>query len=462
MTTVAYINHQSGLRSRRMLQSPPLESDVAQTAMCHSYGELNRAADALSRQLTRWFSSFGVDSGKPRILPLPVVLLPNRGSPRHGRTGTQLAPRIDQVCLSRSERPCTDSVQDPAGRGAGLVGYVLLAHPILVRGTHAPRDSPSLKDSPEEGLSLSGDGHHLAPRVPILWNLHVWLSGRDTKKLERRLSPSTLKVYVAAIAVYHDAVNDLPLGRHHLLIRFLRGARRLNPPRPHFILFWDLFIVLTGLRRDSFEPLESVELKFLSLKTSLLIALTSIKRVGDLHAFSVIESCLEFGPADSNVILRPQPGYVPKVPTSPFRDQVVNLQALPPRRQTRPLGCCVPFVHFAFTWTAPGALDAQSISLVALVENRKENAVSKQRLAHWVVDAITLALVSLCLGVRAHSTRSVASSWALAHGASLADVCTSLRRACFLPCFKIKSRSVHLSLLFPLVNSGSSMPSSSN
>ncbi len=31
----------------------------------------------------------------------------------------------------------------------------------------------------------------------------------------------------------------------------------------------------------------------------------------------------------SHVVLRPRPGYVPKVPTTPFRDQVVNLQALP-------------------------------------------------------------------------------------------------------------------------------------
>ncbi len=52
--------------------------------------------------------------------------------------------------------------------------------------------------------------------------------------------------------------------------------------------------------------------------------------MGDLQAFSVDDSCLEFGPADSHVVLRPRPGYVPKVPTTPFRDQVVNLQALPP------------------------------------------------------------------------------------------------------------------------------------
>ncbi len=46
-------------------------------------------------------------------------------------------------------------------------------------------------------------------------------------------------------------------------------------------------------------------------------------------AFSISEECLLFRPAYSHVVLRPWPGYVPKVPTTPFRDQVVNLQSLP-------------------------------------------------------------------------------------------------------------------------------------
>ncbi len=49
----------------------------------------------------------------------------------------------------------------------------------------------------------------------------------------------------------------------------------------------------------------------------------------DLQAFSVSEECLVFGPAYSHVVLRPRPGYVPKVPTMPFHDQVLMLQALP-------------------------------------------------------------------------------------------------------------------------------------
>ncbi len=92
-------------------------------------------------------------------------------------------------------------------------------------------------------------------------------------------------MYVAAIAAHHDAVDGKSLGKHDLVIRFLRGARRLNPPRPHLVPSWDLPSVLSALRGAPFEPLQSVELKFLSLKTVLLSALATVKRVGDLQAF---------------------------------------------------------------------------------------------------------------------------------------------------------------------------------
>ncbi|KAL0190768.1 hypothetical protein M9458_013466, partial [Cirrhinus mrigala] len=113
------------------------------------------------------------------------------------------------------------------------------------------------------------------------------------------------------------------------------------------------------------------KLKYRSLKTLLLVVLTSIKRVRDLHVFSVNESCLEFGLADSHVTLRHRPYYVPKVPTTPFRDQVVNLQA-------RPLHCCVPSMPCAFICTRS-------------FRTSKQLFVCLERLAHWVVDAITLA-----------------------------------------------------------------------
>ncbi len=371
-------------------------------------------------------------SGRPVCLPghipLPPVLLPVRGDPRHGRAGTQLASGPTQVCVSPSEPSRTDPVQGQGGRGAGPLGGAVLAQSDLVPRTGAPRDSPSLANSSEEGSPFSERGHPLAPasrlvesprmvlgrdaevldglspsvvntitsaRAPstrhayrLKWNLFVdWCSScrEDPRRcpiavvlsflqdgLERRLSPSTLKVYVAAIAAHHDAVDVKSVGKHDLVVRFLRGTRRLNPLRPHLIPSWDLPSVLTALKEEPFEPLQSVELKFLSLKTVLLTALASIKRVGDLQAFSVDDSCLEFGPAHSHVVLRPRPGYVPKVPTTPFRHQVVNLQA--PREEADPaiaLLCSVLSAPCAFTWTARRASGPQTSSLSASEDSRR-------------------------------------------------------------------------------------------
>ncbi len=156
------------------------------------------------------------------------------------------------------------------------------------------------------------------------------------------------------------------------------------------------------------------------MKTLLLVALASIKRVGDLQAFSVDKSCLEFGPGDGHVVLRPRPGYVPKVCTTPFRDQVLSLQALPLEEADPALALLCPV-------RALRLYIDRIIELLCDGGQQKGKAVSKQRMAHWIVDAIALAYqaqgVPCPLRLHAHSTRGVASSWALARGTSMTDIC---------------------------------------
>ncbi len=446
---------------------PPLESEASEVPSCHPHprsvqsGSRRAVSSSTSRRVETPSPGGSADlgtvrscSGRPvcisRNHPLPRVLLPNRGNARHGCTGTQLAPGPAQICVPPSEPTSTDTVQDQGGRGAGLVSGSILAQQDLVPGTHAPRDSPSLANSSEEGSAFSETGHPMAPapgpvetprmvpgwdaevladlpqevaltitseRAPstrraytLKWNLFVeWCSSHqeDPRRcsiravlsflqqgLERRLSPSTLKVYVAAISAYHDPVEGKSVGKHNLVVRFLRGARRLNPPRPPSLPSWDLALVLRALITAPFEPLQSVELKFLSMKTLLLTALASIKRVGDLQAFSVDDSCLQFGPTDSSATLRPRPGYVPKVPTTPFRDQVVNLQALPPEEADPALALLCPVRALRQYTDRTQSFRTSEQLFVCYGGQQKGKAVSKQRMAHWIVDAIILGLWS--------------------------------------------------------------------
>ncbi len=411
--TVAYINRQGGLRSRRMSQLARhlllwSRKHLRSLRAIHIPGLLNRTADELSRAAL---------PGEWRLHPQTVQLIWRRFglaqvdlfasletshcqlfySLTDGTLGTDALAHSWPRGLRKYAFPPVSLLaqtlcKGQRGRGADPARGTILAYQDLVPRADAPRDSPSLADSSEEGSTDSETGHLMAPasrpretsglvprrdaevlgdlpqekkkkkkvvdtitsaRAPstrhayaLKWNLFVeWCSSHreDPRRcpirvvlsflqqgLERRLSPSTLKVYVAAIAANHDPVEGKSVGKHDWVVRFLRGARRLNPPRPPSIPSWDLSLVLRALQQGPFEPLQTVEPKFLSMKTLLLLALASIKRVGDLHAFSVDDSCLQFGPADSQIILRPRPGYVPKVPTTPFRDQVVSLQALPP------------------------------------------------------------------------------------------------------------------------------------
>ncbi len=187
----------------------------------------------------------------------------------------------------------------------------------------------------------------------------------------------------------------------------------MNPTRPPLVPSWDLSIVLAGLQRGPFELLDSVELKFLSLKTALL---TALKWVGDLQAFSVTEECLVFGPVYSHVVLSPRPGYVPKVPTTPFRDQVNGPASTALGGGRSSLSVAVSRKSIAHIRGPQPERSVRSSEQLFVCHGgqQKGKAVSKQRLAHWIVEAVALAY---------QSQGSVAPSHALVHGASLADIC---------------------------------------
>ncbi len=129
---------------------------------------------------------------------------------------------------------------------------------------------------------------------------------------------------------FHAPIAGRSVGRDSAVVQFLQGARRMNPPRPRTVPHWDLPTVLRALKGRPFEPLQSTSLRALSLKTTLLLALTSVKRVGDLQALSINPACLEFRPNDSKVVLKPRLGYVSKVLSTPFQSPGHNAFRAPP------------------------------------------------------------------------------------------------------------------------------------
>ncbi len=64
---------------------------------------------------------------------------------------------------------------------------------------------------------------------------------------------------------------------------------------------------------------------------------------------------------------------------------------------------------------------------VGFCNRAKGGPVMKQGISRWLVHAVTLAYFPLglqCLiGVRAHSTRGITSSWAWSSGVSISEIC---------------------------------------
>ncbi len=108
---------------------------------------------------------------------------------------------------------------------------------------------------------------------------------------------------MAAISACHVLIDGVFVGKHLLVARFIRGVKRLRLLNRATVPSWDLAIVLEGLVMTPFEPLESAPIRFLTLKMFFLMAITSLKRIGDLQALSISPSCLDFAPGLVKVIL---------------------------------------------------------------------------------------------------------------------------------------------------------------
>lgn len=244
---------------------------------------------------------------------------------------------------------------------------------------------------------------------------------------------STIKVYLAAISACHVGFGGAPIGQHPLIKRFMRGARRLRPVRKPLVPSWELPTVLEALSGLPFQPLECADLRVLSLKTILLLALTSARRISEFQALSVHTSCLQFSPDYGKVMLRPNPAFVPKVSDSAYSCSTLELLAFHPPpyagEDEKRLNSLCPVRALRIYIDRTKGFRKSNQLFVSWAPSHRGRALTRQRLSHWVVEAIVLAYESRGLqppeGLRAHSTRGMATSWALFKGTSVRDICAA-------------------------------------
>ncbi|KAK0135508.1 hypothetical protein N1851_028633 [Merluccius polli] len=246
-------------------------------------------------------------------------------------------------------------------------------------------------------------------------------------QLDQGKAVSTVKVYASAISAFHQGTNNGPLGRHPLVGQLLKGARRLRPART-------LQMVLASLTEAPYEPIADADLRSLSLKTALLLALCSAGRVGELCALSVSDDCLRWREGGTSVSLWPNPAFLPKVVNRQSINQVLEVDAFQPAsasqaEQERLLTLCpVRALRAYLTHTQP-LRGAHSQLFVCYGAAKRGLPLSKQRLSHWLVEVISHAHrasgMQVTPAIRAHSTRSMAKPWAALRGVPAEDICAA-------------------------------------
>ena len=106
------------------------------------------------------------------------------------------------------------------------------------------------------------------------------------KKYENGSSYSTVNLHRCAISKLHAGFGGGSIGEHPLVSQAVKAVFRLRPPLPKYRTAFDISTVLDYVA--SLEPLHTLPLKQLTLKTLFLMSFSTISRVS---------SCARMGPA---------------------------------------------------------------------------------------------------------------------------------------------------------------------
>lgn len=94
------------------------------------------------------------------------------------------------------------------------------------------------------------------------------------------------------------------VGQPPLVCQFKEEEQRKLPSVRSLAPSWDLPTVLKAISQAPFELLEQVDMKMVSLKVALVIALTSAERVREMHALSENNACRQTAPGGLSVQLK--------------------------------------------------------------------------------------------------------------------------------------------------------------
>ena len=206
-------------------------------------------------------------------------------------------------------------------------------------------------------------------------------------------SYSSINVARSSLSSLGISIESFTAGSHPLVVRFLKGVFNTRPPQPRYSTIWDINVVLTYLR--TLSPVKHLSLKDLTLKMTMLMALTNAARVDTVHKLlvtNVQKLKSEFIVQIDGLLKQSRPGF--SCPSLSFK-------AFPPDRRL-----CIYVVLKEYLHRTKNLRKGNKL-LISYV--KPHHAITKDTVARW----LKVVMIRSGINVKVfgpHSVRTAASS----------------------------------------------------
>ena len=243
------------------------------------------------------------------------------------------------------------------------------------------------------------------------------------------LSSSSVKVYRSAIVTSLTQMGGRVRGlssRPSLLRDLVRGIDASSATAPRRVPLWDLFLVLGFLRSSPFEPLSSLDRKFLTLKAVFLVALASGRRASEVNALSGSPQDIS-RERDGSFVLSFLPEFRAKNQGALERSPKIRIpplsSILAPDDEDRFLCPVRALARYLKVVSSTRHPSCRKLFVSLNPEYNKDISVST--IARWIMETVRLAYNSVGSSLppsRAHELRAWSASVALHQSVPLRDI----------------------------------------
>ena len=304
-----------------------------------------------------------------------------------------------------SERPTVSGVesvrQQALATGISVDAANLLAEFSWRKGTRCTYESAWRKWS---GWCLSGKIDPLCSPVESVINFL-------TERYHQGDQYNTLNIQRSAISAFHNPIDGVKVGQHPSVTRIMSAFFNARPPMPRYEDTWEVNPVLDYI--ISLGDNDTLALKQLTYKITMLLALSCAGRSSDLRAFDVRYMRLEEDVVSFNLAELTKSRRKGKPPLK----MVIN--SFPEDASLCVVSTLKTYLHRTEKFRDRQDGVPRSQVLLSFVEPHR--AVVSCTIAGWLIKLMTEAGIDTAL-FKAHSTRGASTSKAAAMGLSCKEI----------------------------------------